>query len=112
MKKLEPVFDEQEGAELRTLRNHAAIVMVIASVVFALIGRTPPPRWWAVPVFVAFFGALWHLYGVRLPRILQRRYESEAHPQPRRAWMYETIGHAAGATLTGTTFMLILMRHC
>jgi RNA polymerase sigma factor (sigma-70 family) len=118
MKRLEPHFDSQEAEELRRFRNVAIVVMIVSSIVLAATAHEAPPRWSAVGPLVIFFALMGNLYFVRLPRILQRRYEWERAMDPqlaeqsRRSWMYATIGRAAGAVGSGFTFMLLLMRNC
>jgi hypothetical protein len=116
MKRLEPYFDEQEERELRPFRNASIATVLTASLVLPFTVTGPPPRWLAGAAVFAFTGILIALHALWLPRILDRRWRWECEVnletarQHRRAWMYQTIAHAAGAMLGGFSIMLILMR--
>lgn len=106
MKRLEPLFDEREAEELRSFRNTASVVMVIAAIVFAFTAREAPPRWSALAASTVFGAVIWYLYRVRLPKILARRHAVE--PADER----ETIGNAFGAVCAGAAFMLLFIGRC
>jgi RNA polymerase sigma factor (sigma-70 family) len=114
-------FDEREERELRTFARAASLVMVAASICFAVAARfdTHPPRLWALLTLVTFLSVLGWLYGVRLPRILERRmaWEREVNPEiaAQRRWqqLYATIGQTVGAALGALAIVsLIAAMHC
>lgn len=111
MKHLEPIFDEQEGEELRRFRNFAVAMMLAGTALTSIAVSLPRPRIPGLVAYLSLIGALLYLYAVRLPRILERRmaWEREINPevaaQTRRQWMYATIAQAASATLGSAMLM-------
>lgn len=116
MKHLEPVFDEQEGEELRRFRNLAIVTMLFGTFACSFATTLPNARVWGVVSYVALLAALTFLYTVRLPRILERRmaWEQSINPEEarknRRQWMVDTIKQAASAFLGGAVLMSFVVR--
>lgn len=108
MKYLDPVFDEQEGRELRRFRNTVLAVVTVGCVGVALNLATAMRLLIAVQ---SMYLAIGYLYAWKLPRILERRmaWEQSVNPEMakknRRQWMWATIGRAAGAALGGAVLM-------
>jgi len=63
----------------------------------------PPPRWISLGPLLAFLGAVFYLYFVRLPRILSRRHEPCD-------WTREAARRAVGVVCAGLAFMMLLTR--
>lgn len=113
MRYLQPVFDEQEGRELRRFRNVVLSAVTVGSFVIAWSAHSTLAMLFAIQ---GTYGAIIYLYAVRLPRILERRmaWERTKNPevarQHRRQWMWATISTAASAALSGTVVMAIILR--
>lgn len=114
-------FDEREHRELRAFWRIVSIVMVAASICFAVAAPhdTHPPRLWSLLTLVTFVSILGWLYGVRLPSILERRMAWERQVNPKitaqRRWrqLYATLGQAAGAAVGALVVLsLIGTMHC
>lgn len=108
MQYLEPVFDEQEGRELRRFRNTVLVVVTLGCIAIALSLSTPMRLLITTQLVYVAVG---YLYLVKLPKILERRmqWEKSVNPemakQNRRQWMWATIGRAAGAAIGGAVLM-------
>jgi RNA polymerase sigma factor (sigma-70 family) len=108
MQYLEPVFDEQEGRELRRFRNTVLFVVTAGCAAVALSLSSAMRLLITVQLLYVAIG---YLYLVKLPRILERRMEWEKSVNPemakqnRRQWMWATIGRAAGAAISGAVLM-------
>jgi RNA polymerase sigma factor (sigma-70 family) len=135
IKHLEPFFDEEEASALRRFRTRALLTMAAGatalSTTFALtpswhrgaddIAVNMASRFQHPSPLVAlllFVGAFGYLYGVQLPRILERRmaWERSVDPQAaemtRKQWMSATMGNAVGALFGGLTLLFLIVRHC
>lgn len=117
MKRLEPFFDAEEERELKRLRTHALITVVIGSIIAAASWKLEaPPRWRSLAPLLLFMATIGYLYYVRLPRILERRFawerqvDSIVAQQHRREWMRETAGRAAAVVCAGIAFMFAIVR--
>lgn len=112
MRYLEPWLDEQEARELRRFRNSVLAIVTIAAVAIAL--RTESP-WRLLVTVQTTYLAIGLLYGLWLPRILDRRmaWEKSVNPeaakQSRRQWMWATIGRAVGAAIGGAVIMAAMV---
>jgi RNA polymerase sigma factor (sigma-70 family) len=112
MRELEPVFDEREGRELRRFRNVVLAVVSAGCVIITLSAKT------AMGLLVSVqsvYLAIGLLYGIWLPKILDRRMEWEKSIDPemakqnRRQWMWATISRAAAAAIGGAVIMAMIV---
>ncbi|MFZ2490826.1 MAG: sigma-70 family RNA polymerase sigma factor [Thermoanaerobaculia bacterium] len=116
IRRLRPWFDERERLELYRFGTHAAAAVMLLGLVLTWLAASPPPRYNAVPALVLFFAAVYYLYRVRLPRILQRRWEWECAVNPevaaeeRQRWLTALASNALGATLGGVGIMTVVIR--
>lgn len=112
MRYLEPWLDEQEARELRRFRNSVLAIVTIAAVAIALSTESP---WRLLVTVQTTYLAIGLLYGLWLPRILDRRmaWEKSVNPeaakQSRRQWMWATIGRAVGAAIGGAVIMAAMV---
>jgi RNA polymerase sigma factor (sigma-70 family) len=101
---LEPFYDAQEEREMHRFRAQSLLLMITGSLFCALAYELEaPPRWFSLAPLVAFVGAVFYFYLVRLPRILARREDP-------RDWTREAAKRAAGVVFAGVTFMMLLVR--
>lgn len=113
MRHLEPVFDEREARELRRFRN---LVLVVITIGCTIVAANISSKMVIVPTMLSLYAAIGYLYGVRLPRILERRMEWEMSVNPemakqsRRQWMWATIGRAASAAVSGAMLVAMILR--
>ena len=112
MQYLEPVFDEEEGRQLRRFRNTVLVVITIGGTAVLL---SLPSMLGVLISAQTMYAVLAWLYLGRLPRILQRRMEWEKSVNPelaeqsRRQWMWATIGRAVGAAIGGAALMALVV---
>lgn len=113
MRQLQPWYDDEEARELRRFRNVVLAVITIGAVAVALSAKQSAMA--LLIVAQSMYLVIGCLYGLWLPRILDRRMKWDKSVNPERAklnrrqWMWATIGRAVGAAIAGAMIMALVI---